>query len=46
MSEVEGIQRLAQNIAANLDINDMDAMRPYVRQDLGKDSERVECADS
>ena len=45
MSEVKRIQRLGQNSAANLYINDVVFIRPNVRQDLGKESARVECAD-
>ena len=43
MSEVERSQRLTQNNAANLDINDMDSMRPNVRQDVGKVWTFVDC---
>ena len=45
MSEVKRIQRWGQHSAANLSINDIVLIRPSVRQDLGKESERVGCAD-
>ena len=45
MSEVKRIQRQGQNRVANLHINHIVFIRPNVRQNLGKESERVGCAD-